>query len=300
MYIKSKTKEEELKEANDRRIEIVKLINESPLYKTIELNNHYPHDLLDLLERLHFNFYCEDEKQERTFHLHPDGNIYRPLAERIKDKVGLTLNEAALFVGVCSGCNSAKVYFAFHIHGKLPRRPNGELQPSTYLRKIGQLPAYTINADRDILDHLKEDAGHYKKALICISQSYGIAAYAYFRRILENEIKRIATNIIELKVQGSQDVEASLNKYYSNHQMSPLIDSIADHLPKSMMIDTQNPIKLLYKFYSEAIHSMSEEDCLSKAMALNKILVFVIRQLKKEASEYNEVKEAMRDLNKMS
>jgi hypothetical protein len=292
------TPEQERSNAEARKVAIAKLIVESPLYKTIHFDDVFHTDLMFLLNEVSFNYFCEIEKIERTFQLQPVG-MAKSLTERIKPFLeGHKLNEIELYSGTCSGCKQYKTYFTFQLFSKDVKKKEGHVQPPVFLKKIGQNPPFSITPERDILEHLKEDADHYKKALICISQSYGIAAYAYFRRILENEIKRIASEIILLKVPGYEDVNQVLTAYFSNHQMSPLIDSIADHLPMSMIIDGQNPIKILYKSYSEAIHTLSEDECLSKAMQSNKILVFVIKQLKKEGTEYNEVKRALHDLNK--
>lgn len=55
--------------------------------------------------------------------------------------------------------------------------------------KVGQWPPLAIEPAPALADSLgKEDVELYKKALINANFSHGIAALAYFRRVVENKV----------------------------------------------------------------------------------------------------------------
>lgn len=169
--------------------------------------------------------------------------------------------------------------------------------PDIYIKKIGQLPAVERLPEKEVLEYLnEEDKENYKKALSNLSVSFGIGAFAYFRRIIENEIKRIVKDISELDFEGSDKVKSAWIEYEQNHQMSNLIDNINPYIPKSLKEIDDNPIRLLHCQLSGGIHVYSEETCLEKAKKIDTILRYVIKKVNSEKFELNEVRKAMRSL----
>ena len=59
------------------------------------------------------------------------------------------------------------------------------------IQKYGELPRGKLPRDRVLQKFLKDDLDNYEKAVVCLSHEYGIAAFAYFRRIVENNINRL-------------------------------------------------------------------------------------------------------------
>ena len=66
------------------------------------------------------------------------------------------------------------------------------------ITKIGQWPAWSIKVDKRLAEMMGEHANTYKKGLVCESQSYGIGAFAYYRRIVEEIIDQLLAEIGEL------------------------------------------------------------------------------------------------------
>lgn len=76
----------------------------------------------------------------------------------------------------CSGCQIATTVFWV------------EFNTDGWGRKIGQLPPWSIAIEPNLEAQLGTSAEHYKRALICLSQSFGLAACGYLRRVLEDGI----------------------------------------------------------------------------------------------------------------
>ena len=167
------------------------------------------------------------------------------------------------------------------------------------IQKTGQWPSYEIDPDIIITNYLtEEDKSNYKKALTCLSVNYGIGAYAYFRRIIENETKRIVKDIGEMDFDGSEKIKNAYANYERDHQMSNLISSITQYLPKSLTELGDNPIKLLHDQLSGGIHSFSESVCLDKAGQINIILGYVIKKVNEEKYQVKDVRAAISKLKK--
>lgn len=73
------------------------------------------------------------------------------------------------------------------------------------LQKYGELPRKRIERDKGLQKFFSGDSEHYEKAVVCLSQGYGIGAFAYFRRIVENNI----SNLLDLI---QEDAENASNK----------------------------------------------------------------------------------------
>ena len=84
----------------------------------------------------------------------------------------------------CDGCSSGEYVFFVEVNIEEKK-----------VRKIGQNPAWSINLDKDLEKFLEGDAEFFKKALICEFQGYGIAAFSYYRRVLENSIGKILQSL---------------------------------------------------------------------------------------------------------
>jgi hypothetical protein len=67
-----------------------------------------------------------------------------------------------------------------------------------YVMKVGQAPSWDITPDRALEKMLGTRSDYYRKALVCESQSYGIGAFAYYRRIVEEIIDALLLDITDL------------------------------------------------------------------------------------------------------
>ena len=149
------------------------------------------------------------------------------------------------------------------------------------LQKYGELPKKQLERDPVLQRFLKDDLENYEKAVVCLSHEYGVAAFAYFRRIVENNIDKLL-DLVQEDAQSSSantEVDSALVELKKNSPMSKKI-KIANHaLPEHLNPDGLNPLGRLYQVLSEAVHNFSEEECLNKAKITSECLVYLVSEL---------------------
>ncbi len=149
------------------------------------------------------------------------------------------------------------------------------------LQKVGQLPRKKLERDSKLQKFFKSDADYYEKALISLNNGYGIAAFAYFRRIVES-------NILSLLDLLASDVDpkdktspfkSAIDQLRIESPMSDKIKIANNALPEYLKPDGLNPLGKIYGLLSEGVHSLSDEQCLTKAENLQACLCFLVTEL---------------------
>ena len=148
-------------------------------------------------------------------------------------------------------------------------------------QKYGERPRKRLARDPVLQRFLKDDLDNYEKAVVCLSNGHGVAAFAYFRRVVENNINRLLDLVQEDAQSSSADaqVTAALAELRNDSPMKEKI-KIANHvLPAYLNPDGLNPLGRLYKVLSEAVHNFPEEECLSKAKETSDCLAYLVSEL---------------------
>jgi len=292
--------------------DFAKFIVETPLYyrvkavDNIDLRQSKYCDIIDYCDK-RFVFKCPAEKSAQTFKTMPfegysDSRLfYRSLEDHslpdgYNENTKLFARTFSL-MGECQSCGH-RIDIIINAFTDMEWTPT-TAGASLYMQKIGQYPAYSIEVQTEVSKYLTEDdLSFYKKAMISLSQNYGIGAFAYFRRIIENEIQRLIKSISELEFDGVDIIKQAFLKYETDHQMSPMIDALNKHLPGSLTRLGDNPIKLLHQQLSEGIHGLTEEQCADKARHIDALLSYVIKVINEEKFAFKGAMQAIQALRK--
>lgn len=256
--------------------------------------------------KIPLKFKCQKENDIQTFKTEVNGEVgymYRgicDLADQVQaplffDELTGFLSFELHLIGICQACGH-NIDFLLKIEStrSWDDRDKGI---DIIVQKIGQYPPFEIKPDKKVEKYLTdEDLSFYKKALVNFSISYGVGAYAYLRRILENEIERIIEDISKMDFDGVDHVQAALAAFKKDNAMSNLIKVLNGYLPASLKQLGDNPIRLLYEQLSVGIHSLTDEECLEKAESINFVLTYVIQKIYEEKTESGILKEAMKKL----
>ena len=210
--------------------------------------------------------FCETCLQVRPFHdMRSRGGIGHGPIEYIKTGI-------SGFSFTCVSCRKDKHMFDVHktvADGKIT------------LEKFGQWPRKKLERNKDLQKFFKDDADCYQKAMVSLSNGYGIAAFAYFRRIVEKQISKLL-DLIETDATASDLGDSLLESINNLRKESPMSDKIKiarTALPTYLQPNGLNPLGKLYKVLSEGVHGYSDEECLEQAESTKACLVFLISEL---------------------
>jgi len=269
-----------------------------------------------------FQFHCEEENEQKTFELEvPNsckehfGNMRGDIIpnELFKEEGMLDYNHH--FIGTCRSCKKYQVDFLLHIYSdkKIPHNHDNVGRPATktgefvhadsleenraniFIEKLGA-PPIKIKLNKSLEKYLdRESCNWYFKVKKSLQDNLGIGAFAYLRRIIEKELIRMVDDISHFD--GADDkMSAIIAKHKGSNKPHLIYEDIFIYLPKSLQALGDNPFKILYTQTSEALHNLSEEDCLNRAKNIEMVFEFVIRKIYEEKSEILNIKNAIKSL----
>lgn len=149
-----------------------------------------------------------------------------------------------------------------------------------WLMKVGQYPSWEIRGDINIEKLLGEHSGYYRKGLVCESQGYGIGAFGYYRRIVEEIIDGLLEEIAELLSDADlSQYQDALSKTKETIVTQEKIELVKDLLPPILRPEGMNPLSALHSALSQGLHAESDEECLELAEHCREILIFLVNQV---------------------
>lgn len=275
---------------NNNEVSISDFISTFPLYREYTIyDTIIAHAKYGSLESETFDFYCAKCNGIKTFELIIDGHV-RTFFDRTGNNVqrGYISNH---YEGICKSCNTYKADFL--IATSMKKLDGGRITHYDIThKKIGQYPAPRFTPNKIVDKYLtKEDKRNYNHAIDCLSRGLGMGALAYFRRLLENEIRRIIKDIAE---NGDENAMEIYNKYKNEKHLNTLIDNIFPHLPISLRDLGNNPIKFLYNEFSTGLHELSDEECIEKSNKINDLLGYVIEEIQRDKTTVKNIKNLMK------
>jgi hypothetical protein len=195
------------------------------------------------------------------------------------------------FTFTCDGCATSRYSFYVEVSKDLSK-----------IRKVGQAPAWSIALDKTLSAFLGEDAETFKKGMACESQGYGIGAYAYYRRVVENVIGTLLASLHRsLQAAGaSQDDLEKLEEAMNGTVMIDRIQIAKDCVPSYLRPSNMNPLSVIYDKLSAGIHRLSDSSCLEAANCIRIALGYLAKTLAEQNEEQKEYVEALKSLQQMT
>jgi hypothetical protein len=195
-------------------------------------------------------------------------------------------NEIVRAKYICMGCKEYERYFFIRVD-----------EDRKSITKVGQYPPWDISGDDEIERLLGEHRDYFRRGLICEAQGYGIAAFAYYRRIVEEIIDLLLEQISDLMTDDEkEEYKEALEKTKSTRQAADKIDLVKDLLPPILRPNQMNPLQLLHKSLSEGLHADTDDDCLQRAAEVRSVLVFLTAQIASTKRAANSFTSGMKTL----
>lgn len=152
---------------------------------------------------------------------------------------------------------------------------------SIKIQKYGERPRRQLEREPLLQKFFSHDSDCYEKAVVCLANGYGIAAFAYMRRIIERNIFELL-DLIRDDIESTEIESPILAKLAELKAESPMSDKIRianSALPDYLIPSGLNPLGRLYQVLSEGVHCYSDAECLDRAKAIQACIKYLISEL---------------------
>jgi hypothetical protein len=197
------------------------------------------------------------------------------------------------FEYVCSNCRKNRKLYSLLSHGQ-----DGVEEGTCF--KFGEFPAFGPPTPPRLLKMLDHDRDLFMKGRRCESQSLGIGAFVYYRRVVENQRASIIAEIIRVAklINAPQETIELLKVAEAETQFSNSIKMVKDAIPESLKIRGHNPLTILHDSLSSGLHAKSDAECLQVAQAIRVILNELAERLTIALQDEAEISKALGQLLK--
>jgi hypothetical protein len=170
--------------------------------------------------------------------------------------------------------------------------------PDGALMKIGELPAFGPPLPARLQRLVQSERDFLLKGFQSENRGFGIGAFAYYRRLVEDLKNKLIDEIIKTcrKIPTAENFISILEKAREEPQFSKAIKEIGEAIPDALRIEGHNPLTLLHQALSRDLHSASDEDCLQAASAIRVVLTELSAGMAQITRENSELKTALSKL----
>jgi hypothetical protein len=140
--------------------------------------------------------------------------------------------------------------------------------------KLGEHPPFGARVPARVSTLVGPDREVFLKGRRSELQGLGIGAFAYYRRVIENQKSRLLDEIIGAarKLNAPQAQIQALEAAKTETQFSKAVGSVKEAIPSELLIKGRNPLSLLHSALSEGLHASTDEQCLELATSIREVL----------------------------
>jgi len=167
----------------------------------------------------------------------------------------------------CKNCSTTTKTFALWIM-------MGEDMASGKALKYGEQPAFGPPTPARVISLIGPQKELFLKGRRAENQGMGIAAFAYYRRVIEDQKDRIFDEIIKVcnRLSAGQPIIDELVNAKTETQFSKAVDAVKLAIPQALLINGHNPLTLLHSALSEGLHAQTDEECLEIATSIRLVM----------------------------
>ncbi len=142
------------------------------------------------------------------------------------------------------------------------------------IQKLAEVPEFGPPTPAKVFKLIGPEREYYLKGRRSENQGLGIAAFAYYRRVVENQKNRILDEIIRVckRIGIAGDTLADLETAKRETQFRTSVANIKHGVPQALLVNGHNPLSLLHTALSEGVHAQTDEECLELATSIRVVL----------------------------
>lgn len=190
---------------------------------------------------------------------------------------------------ICRNCGRSVKRFAISATYK-----DGNLE----ILKYGENPQFGPPNPSKLISLMGSQREMFLKGRRCENQGLGIAAFAYYRRVVENQKGKIIDEIRKVaeKLGTFPDLVVDLKAAKAETRFTQALELVKHGLPPILLINGHNPLNLLHSALSEGLHATSDEECLALATSIRVVLAELVERIATAVSDSAELNSAVQRL----
>lgn len=167
-----------------------------------------------------------------------------------------------------------------------------------HVYKFGEHPSFGPPTPARVITLIGAERDYYLKGRRSENQGLGIAAFAYYRRVIENQKDKILNEIIRVskKLGAEQEILDDLEKAKKETQFSKAVSEVKHGIPQTLLINGHNPLTLLHSALSEGLHAQTDEQCLELATSIRVVLTDLVERIANALKDEDELNTAINRL----
>jgi hypothetical protein len=198
---------------------------------------------------------------------------------------------------ICRNCESVQKTYALAVF--FPKEKDG----SGMTTKLGEVPPFGPHVPSRVITLIGPDRELFLLGRRAESLGFGIGAFAYYRRVVENQKGRILGEIgrVAKRLGASPEKLKLFEQAEAEGQFTKAIEIVKPAIPESLLIKGRNPLTLLHSPLSEGLHELTEEQCLELATSIRVVLTELADRISHALQDQKELDDAVtRLLNRES
>ena len=167
------------------------------------------------------------------------------------------------------------------------------------ITKIGQSDISSAYKARDLNEMLGGDQRLFWKGYECEKMAFGLGAFVYYRRIIENNINKLLEMSRQLLLLRNEDV-SNINRAIKGTRMTNKIKVASEAIPGIIKMHGDNPLKIIAGALGQNIHQGSDRDCLAKAKSIRLALEYIVNNISDEIRRREEYIKSVKQIKSNS
>jgi hypothetical protein len=232
------------------RVPTADFFEEYPLLKKLRAQNSYemPRSL-DQIARPPINMPCAPCKANQTFRA--SNNPLNDLPPRTTSLAGSgrepndAFNSVVRAVYNCAACGWQRVFlleFGPPIREAVGKNTVAPLYVG-WVRKVGQSPPWSVTLPREVEKALGPHLKYFERGLACEGAGFGLAALAYYRRVVEELVRRLSDERVNtLSGSDRERFVADRDEARLEHSVKREIELVKDMVPNDARPGSVNPL----------------------------------------------------------
>jgi hypothetical protein len=161
--------------------------------------------------------------------------------------------------------------------------------------KYGEMPSFGPPLPSRIWSLIGPDRELFIRGRRCENQGLGIGAFAYYRRVVENQRARLIGEILGVakRVNAPEQTLNALEAAAAETQFSKAVDDVKDAIPEVLKIDGHSPLTLLHAALSQGLHELTDSECLEYAASVRIVLTQLADRIAQALKDEAEIRGAL-------